>query len=173
MGIFWGSFCLAWKGMGLMNYHRPFQLLIIWLHGENHHFIYSNKLHLDVALLSHGWNKGVFTADERKLRGAPGCVSSNWSRISNCLLGHSHLRNTLVVLRVVIEAWPPSLLWDWRRWKVSVDHTDWWAKPEGGTRALFQWGSVCETTTDGCFEDRPSPGELLRAQGPGRNAGVS
>ena len=86
MGIFWGSFCLAWKGMGLMNYPRPFQLLIIWLHGENHHFIYSNKLHLDVALLSHGWNKEVFTADERKLRDAPGCVSSNWSCISFFLI---------------------------------------------------------------------------------------
>ena len=132
MGIFWGSFCLVWKGMGLMNYHCPFQLLIIWLHGENHQFIYSNKLHLDVALFSPGWNKWVFSANKRKLRGAPGCVSTSWNHISKCLLGQSHLRNTLVVLRVVIEVWPPRLLWDRRRWEVSVDHTDWWAEPEGG-----------------------------------------
>ena len=73
------------EGHGFDELSRPFQLLIIWLHGENHHFIYSNKLHLDVALLSHGWNKEVFTADERKLRDAPGCVRSNWSCISFCL----------------------------------------------------------------------------------------
>ena len=173
MGIFWGSFCLVWKGMGLMNYHCPFQLLIIWLHGENHRFIYSNKLHLDVALFSPGWNKWVFIADERKLRGAPRCVNTSWNYISKYLLDQSHLRNTLVVLRVVIEVWPPRLLWDRRRWEVSVDHTDWWAEPGGGARALLQWGSVCETTTNGWSEDRPSPGELFRAQGPGRNAGGS
>lgn len=120
-----------------------------------------------------GWNKWVFTANERKLRGAPGCVSTNWNRISKCLLGHSHLRNTLVVLRVVIEVWPPRLLlWDRRRWKVSVDHTDWWAEPEGGARALLQWGSVCETTTNGCFEDSPSPGDYLGCRDQGEMLGA-
>lgn len=104
--------------------------------------------------------------------GCPGCVSSNWSRISKCLLGHSHLRNTLVVLRVVIEVWPPRLLWDRRRWKVSASHRDWWAKPEGGTRVLLQWGSVCETTTNGCSEDRPSPGNYLGGRDQGQMLGA-
>lgn len=62
----------------------------------------------------------------------------------------------------------------------DTDHKEWWGEPDRGTRALLQWGSICELQfvlpaflpTNSCPENWLNPGEVFRGQAPRKRLGV-